>query len=898
MSLAPGTRFGPYEILAPLGAGGMGEVYRARDTRLGRDVAVKVLPRHLSSNPEIRARFEREAKTISSLNHPNICALYDVGRAPGEAGADDTDFLVMELVEGETLAAKLEKGALPPAEVLKLGAQIADALDRAHRAGVVHRDLKPGNVMLTRSGAKLMDFGLARATGLAGPATGSGATAATLSQSPTVAQPLTAEGTIIGTFQYMAPEQLEGQEADARADIWAFGCVLYEMATGRRAFEGKSQASLIGAIMHTTPQPPSQVVPLAPPALDRLVGACLARDPADRVQSAHDVKLQLEWMAEGASSAAGAAAPVPATERRRGRGWVLVLASLGAAAIASLVTWSVLQNRIDGGKPPEVQRFTVTRADLQMQSAPAIAPNGKYVVFSVREGDTKRLYRRDFDSIDMTPIAGTEGGLGPFFSPDGAWIGFLTDNAVKKVPAGGGPAQIIVSEDRVDAADWGSDGMIYFTPRSGGADGLTALARVRETGGTPEVVARLDTTAGEREAWLPEILPDGKTVLFTVVGATWDLFALRPDGTRQLLARNALMGRYVDPGHLLYYDLDPKAVFVAPFDVTAAKITGPAVPLTEPVDDNYAFDVGADGTLVYVPVSSDEQNLELVRIGADGHPTPVMETRAYWTQPRIAPDGRRIVLRKVGTSCELWMYDLDRGSLTRLGSEGDLHSPVWSPDGSRIAFERNDGGGSLHVMRMDGVREDRTILTGDASGSPWSWSAGGNLLAFTKAGRGTGGDIHVLPMDRTAEPIPFLVTQSNETFPAIHPSGRWIAYVSNETGTPEVLVRSYPETGEVWQVTTGGGTCPLWSHDGRSLYYQVGQKLMRLDVQASPALSFGRPREVADGLINTPNLRAYDVGTDGRIVLVHAAGGLTEQPEIRVLLHWQQELARLKGTGH
>jgi len=314
MPLSPGSTLGPYEIIAPLGAGGMGEVYRARDTRLGRDVAVKVLPAHMSARPEVRARFEREAKTISSLNHPNICALYDIGRMPGEAGANDTAYLVMELVEGETLGRRLERGPLPLAETLKIGAQIADALDRAHRAGVVHRDLKPGNIMLTRGGAKLLDFGLARATGMAGPASGSGETVAALTLSPTVAQPLTAEGTIVGTFQYMAPEQLEGRDADARADIWAFGCVLYEMATGRRAFDGQSQASLIGSIMKDEPRPLTEIAPLAPPALDRVVRRCLSKDPDDRWQSAADMKHELDWITQSASQSGVAA---PAVARRR-----------------------------------------------------------------------------------------------------------------------------------------------------------------------------------------------------------------------------------------------------------------------------------------------------------------------------------------------------------------------------------------------------------------------------------------------------------------------------------------------------------------------------------------------------------------------------------------------------
>jgi hypothetical protein len=369
MPLAPGTRLGPYEITAPLGAGGMGEVYRARDTRLDRDVAVKMLPQHLSASSEVRARFEREAKTVSSLNHPHICTLFDLGRE------GDTDYLVMELVEGEALAQRLEKGALPAAEVLRLGGQITDALDRAHRAGVIHRDLKPGNVMLTKLGANLMDFGLARATGLAGPASGSGVNVAPLSHSPTMAAPLTAEGTILGTFQYMSPEQLEGSEADARSDLWALGCVLYEMATGRRAFEGKSQASLIGSIMGSQPLPLSQLAPLSPPGLERLVEACLAKDPAGRQQSAHDVGMQLAWLAEGGSQA-GVPAPVAARRRSRERlAWSLAAAGLFAALV---LTWRVVASRSPApeairslvGLPPDAE-ISTNQSDI------ALAPDGR-----------------------------------------------------------------------------------------------------------------------------------------------------------------------------------------------------------------------------------------------------------------------------------------------------------------------------------------------------------------------------------------------------------------------------------------------------------------------------------------------------------------------------------------
>jgi tRNA A-37 threonylcarbamoyl transferase component Bud32 len=470
MPLTPGTRLGPYEIVAPLGAGGMGEVFRATDTRLGREVAIKVLPQHLSDNPEVRARFEREAKTVSSLNHPHICTLHDVGRE------GDTDYLVMELVDGETLAQRLEKGALPPAEALKLGGQIADALDRAHRAGVVHRDLKPGNVMLTKSGAKLMDFGLARATGMAGPASGSGVTIATLTQSPTVASPLTAEGTIVGTFQYMAPEQLEGSEADARSDLWALGCVLYEMATGKRAFEGKSQASLISSIMGSQPASITQLAPMSPPGLDRLVQACLAKDPADRLQSAHDIRMQLAWLAEGGSQA-GVPAPVAARRRSRERlAWMLAAAALIVAVALAWITlrpggpegsfqassseWRTSLALPDGvGIPTLGYNGSASRATL------ALSPRGDRVAFVGLKDGEGALYLRRFDSFDTVRLTKTEGAAMPFFSPDGTRLAFFARGRLWRIDLPDGvPVELTSSSGTSVGGSWGDDGQIVYAP--------------------------------------------------------------------------------------------------------------------------------------------------------------------------------------------------------------------------------------------------------------------------------------------------------------------------------------------------------------------------------------------------------------------------------------------------
>ena len=480
MTLTAGTRLGPYEIVSPLGAGGMGEVYLARDTRLARDVAIKVLPAHLADTPDARARFEREARAVSSLNHPNICTLYDVGRAPGEAGSGGVDFLVLERIEGETLASRLTRGPLPIEDAIRLGLQIADALDRAHRSGIVHRDLKPGNIMLTKSGAKLLDFGLARPTAVT---TGAG----TASLAPTLTTPLTAEGSIVGTFQYMAPEQLEGKESDPRTDLWAFGAVLYQSITGKPAFEGRSQASLIAAILERQPPAISTIAPLAPPALDRLVRACLAKDPEERIQTAHDVKLQLQWIAEGGSQA-GVPAPVAARRRSREQlAWVgAALALLAAGTFAAL--W------ISKPQPPnEVLRYAVTLpAGQRMMSWPKLSPDGKLLAFAALDSaGAARIWLRPLDAFVANPIPGTEGAGRPFWSLDGRSIAFVADNKLKKMAVSGGPAVLIADVgNRVDGS-WGKTAILLD---GGTSDSILAVPL---GGGAPQPATRIYREQGE-----------------------------------------------------------------------------------------------------------------------------------------------------------------------------------------------------------------------------------------------------------------------------------------------------------------------------------------------------------------------------------------------------------------
>ncbi len=884
-----GRTLAHYEVTELLGKGGMGEVYRAHDTRLGRDVAIKVLPENIAANSEVQSRFRREAQTISSLNHPNICVLHDVG----EDG--DTRFLVMELVEGVTLHERLRSGPLPMQDALTYGAQIADALDRAHRAGVIHRDLKPGNVMITRAGAKLMDFGLARVT-----APGSGSDDLTMAASPTVAHPLTQEGSIVGTFQYMAPEQIEGREVDARGDLWALGCVLYEMATGERAFAGATQANLIGSILHMHPEPVAQRIGLAPPEFDRLVNACLAKDPDDRLQSAHDVKLQLSWLRDGLS---GSSTTVPAIETHGGaRSWSrrvvafalpVVAAVLGAAAM-----WTATSRPDDTTADAAPVRYRLGGWNLRPSMTPVISPDGRSVVFAVRSGLSGSLYIRDLDSFEAREIAGTTEGYAPFFSPDGRWIGFVTQDAVYKVPVAGGMAQLIASVANVNSADWGPNGWIYLGPGGGGESGDVAMYRVRADGGPVEVFGRLAEGDDETGVWLPEALPDGRTALITVIGGGRErVVAFRDDGTRHEVLDGVFLARYVEPGHLVVQDRASQGAAVFPFDAEEARVTGGAVVVTEQVDGSFCFDVSPTGLLVYVPAPVEGEGRYLTWVDRDGSRSIASDLKGSWAQPRVSPDGRRVLARRTGSSCELWMLDLDRGSFARIVQEDDTHDPMWVPDGRSILFDRMEAG-EIVTMEVSGSRRTRVVASGANRGRPESWSPGVDLLAFTVTGHAGKSDVWVRPMNGDGEPEPFAATPDSETEPEISPDGRWIAYVSDQTGVPEVYVRSLPDDGSVWQASAGGGANPLWSRDGTELFFVRldDAALVSVAVRDDDGLELGVPQKLFEGLLSTSRAGDFDVASDGRFITVAGESDDTNRLEIRVLGNWQAEVNRLRGA--
>jgi eukaryotic-like serine/threonine-protein kinase len=904
MAILPGKRLGPYEILSGIGAGGMGEVYRARDTRLDRIVAIKVLPTHLADKPELRERFEREARTIASLNHPHICTLHDIGHQDG------TDFLVMEYLEGETLAERLLKGSLPLDQVLQYAIEIADALDKAHRKGVTHRDLKPGNIMLTKSGTKLLDFGLAKLRRDAAPS-------APLSQLPTAQNAVTAEGTILGTLQYMAPEQLEGKEADARTDIFAFGAVVYEMATGQKAFEGKSQASVISAIMSSDPPPMSSLQPMTPPALDRVVKKCLAKEPEKRWQAASDVCDELKWIAEsGAQSASQMSVPVKGI-RALGRRPIMV--GLGAlllgAVIASLAIWNLRPAPTPPPRP--VSRFTITLppgqqlAGLDNGPAVAVSPDGTHLAYVARQGGTQQLYLRAMDSLETRPIPDTEGAINPFFSPDGQWLGFFAGGKLRKVLVSGGAGLTLGDAVEPHGASWSSQSTIAFAPLS-----ASVLQQVSDAGGALQPLTHLDK--GESSQRWPEFLPDGKAVLFAVGPSAADFTNARV-AVQSLVAggrRNMIQGtgpHYATSGHLVY--AQGGSLMAVSFDSQRLTATGAAVPVVESVVQSsvsgaaqYSFSV--TGSLVYVPGGVQSAQSRLVWVSRNGAEQPVAAPAHTYLGPRLSPDGRRIAVTITEQESQTWLYDLPRETLTRLTLERNNNLfPAWTPDGKRIAFQSNkEGPLNIFWQLADGSGGLERLTTSEYTHVPLSWSPDGQLLAFLEVNPTTGNDIWVL---RVGDPSagsgqvrkaqPFLRTPFNESVPRFSPDGHWLAYISDESGRYEVYVQPYPGPGGKWQISTEGGTEPAWNPNGRELFYRSGDKMMAADVAAQPGFAAGKPRMLFEGPylptpLTSPN---YDVSPDGQRFLMLKASA-QEQPaptQINVVLNWFEELKRRVPPG-
>jgi Tol biopolymer transport system component len=874
MNLSPGTRLGPYEIVSPLGAGGMGEVYRARDTRLGRDVAIKILPAHLSTHPEVRSRFEREAHAVSALSHPHICVLHDVGEQDG------VDYLVLELVEGETLAHRLERGPLPLDVLLRTAIQIADALDRAHRSGIVHRDLKPGNVMLSRSGAKLMDFGLARSTGL-GPAGGD------VTSSPTVSRPLTAEGTIVGTFQYLSPEQLEGKEADARSDLWAFGATVYEMATGKKAFEGKSQASLIAAILERDPPPITGHSPLLPQGLDRLVRACLAKDPEQRLQTAHDAKLQLQWIAEGGSQAG---VPAPAAARRRNRealAWSVAAVALAVAAVLGIAQW-----RGGGSRPAPVVRF---QAELPAKVGnahwPRVSPDGRWIAFVADDSNNVRhIWVRPLDALDAHAVPGTESPGRPFWSPDGTYLGYIAGGKVRRVALGGGPALTMAEAPGAADGSWGKDFILF--------DGSVndSLRMVPVGGGDVRPASRIERERGETGNSWPHFLPDGKHFVYMAHTADGSGFIkLGEIGSLESRTLGRTDGRveYSPPGRLIF--IRENTLMAQRFDLGRLEMRGDAVPIGERVSVglvNGEFSVSRTGVLAYRTGNSNLSRLTW--FDRAGHVVDATCPVGAYVDFDLSPDQKQAVVAvfdEAGRS-DLWLRDFSRGVLSRLTTNRSVVVwPAWSPSGDRIAYSANPFGRfRTYIMSLTGNGGiDSVGGTDTANEGPSDWSRDGRFMAVERLSPATSWDILVYPLEGDRQPIVVAATRAGERQARISPDGRWIAYSSDETGRREVYLQAFPGPGRKLQVSSRGGSQPAWRGDGRELYFRgPNDALMAVPITAGHLLEVGEPVRLFAAPIVEAQFpqKCYLPSADGRRFLLDVPERAVGEEVFTVVVNW------------
>jgi serine/threonine protein kinase/Tol biopolymer transport system component len=865
----------------------MGEVYQARDTRLERIVAIKVLPAHLADKPELRERFEREARTIASLNHPHICTLHDIGRQDG------IDFLVMEYLEGETLATRLLKGPLPLEQVLRYAIEISDALDKAHRKGVTHRDIKPGNIMLTKNGTKLLDFGLAKLKQEAAHP------AVPFSQLPTMSHNPTVEGTILGTLQYMAPEQVEGkvEEIDGRTDIFAFGAVVYEMATGKKAFEGKTSASVMAKILESEPPPMSLLQPMTPPALDRVVKKCLAKEPDRRWQAASDVCDELKWVAEGGTQATplqpAPAEPVPIYRRRA---VVSGLAAVAIAAVAAIAAWNLKP------APPAAleMRTEIITPPTSDPTSFALSPDGRQIVFVASGDGPSRLWLRRLDATSAQPLAGTEGATFPFWSPDSRSLGFFADAKLKRTDvAGGSPQTLANSIPR--GGTWSPDGTILFSPGNN-----SPLFRISASGGEPVAVTKVDRQISHR---FPQFLPGGRQFLFYAPAATPEaagihLGSLDSPETQRLAAADAA-GIYAANGWLLF--IREGTLLAQRLDLGRRELTGDPLTVADPVASNVgagAFSVSATGPVAYRSGEAGQRQLVWFdrsgkRLGAMGEP----DMNAL-SVVRLSPDGRRVAVhRVVQGNTDVWLLDAAR--TTRLTFDANVDRfPIWSPDGSRIVFSANRKGQfDLYLKPSNGAGSEELLVEAPHADTPSDWSRDGRFLLYQNNDPQMLNDLWVLPMEGERKPFLFLKTNFEERRGQFSPDGHWVAYMSNESGRYEIYVRPFSGTpsgraaGGQWQVSTSGGMSPRWRLDGKELYYiALDGKLMAAPITAGGAtIEPGTPvalfqMRIYGGGTEPAVGTQYDASADGRFLINTVLEDDTSP--ITLLQNWNPEAKR------
>ncbi len=877
MTLQNGARLGPYEIVAPIGAGGMGEVFRAKDTRLDRSVAIKVLPSHLSSNPQLRERFDREARAISALNHPNICTLYDVGHQDG------VDYIVMELLEGESLADRLAKGPLPLDQVLRYGAQIAEGLDRAHRQGIVHRDLKPGNVMITKSGAKLLDFGLARSVLQADASMSSTAFGGATEQ-----KPLTQEGTILGTFQYMAPEQFAGETADARTDIFSLGAVLYEMLTGIRAFQGKNKTSLIGAIVSGTPRPINSLQPLTPPALEHVISRCLAKEPDDRWQSARDVAEELRWSGE-AGSVGGATAPEVSHRgpRRYLSAIPTIIALLATAGFAYL--W--IQGRRELERASEPVRFSIfAPPGGSLRNAPGeLSPDGRRMAMLVGKEGATSIWIRPIASGVAEPLAGTDGATFPFWSPDGRNLGFFADGKLKRIMLAGGATQILCDAASARGGSWSHDGTILFSPSLTGP-----LQKVPAAGGVATDVFPLDIAQNERSQRWPFFLESGSEFVYSSndgKGAGIYLASLK-DKTRVRLVDIGTSPGYA-AGHLLF--VRDSTLFAQRLDIRKQRLTGEPVAIAQQVTDSDVGRAGFSATEGALSIRrGDADDRSLTWLDRAGVVTGTVGPFSNYDHPDISPDGRFIAVDRSehGAYRDLWLFDVRRTTFSRFTFDsGRDWILAWSPDGRQIAFTSNrEGKAKIFAKAANGSGGDRRLVNSTFNLHHFDWSSDGRFIVAEQEDARGRRALWLFELG-SGRRRPVVQSEFPELYPRISPDRRWLAYSSEETGRQELYVTSLTRGGGRWQITTEGGSGSRWRADGRELFYFTKGKMMSVSIAAGEDFEAGPPQLLFDTKLSFNN-HAFDVTADGQRFLLPLLTERASSFPIDVTLNWASELKK------
>ena len=898
------TTISHYHIVSKIGAGGMGEVYRARDTRLNREVAIKVLPTSFANDADRLRRFEQEARATSSLNHPNILTVHDIGTHEG------APYIVAELLEGEELRSRLNEGAIPSRKAIEYAQQIVSGLSAAHEKGIVHRDLKPENLFITKDGrVKILDFGLAKLKpqNLVG---GADSEAATM-------KPLTNPGVVMGTVGYMSPEQVRGQAADHRSDIFSFGVILYEMLTGQKPFAGDSMVELMNAILKDdVPELAGNETKISP-ALDKIMRQCVEKKPEHRFYSAHDLGFALEAVgtptnSSGAKLTAAEKALEPATVAKRGvmaqhktRERVMwAAAGFAFAAIAAAILFWIFAGR--SASPPSasksVKRMTIKLPDTEPlalakfgplgigRTSVALSPDGSLLAYAAERNGKSHLYLRTLDRFDAKPISGTEGAYNPFFSPDGRSLGFFSENKLKKVSLQGGEPVTLCEARIPQGASWGPDDSIIFADSEG-----VNLSRVSASGGRKEVLSKSDD-----RSFYPEILPGGKAVLFSTKGF------YNPDygqiavlslatGERRVVLEGGTNPRYAASGNIVFARAG--AILAAPFDLSRLEVRGPAITLIEGIRIEEwgaaQFALSPEGTLVYAS-GGPAWIGKLTWVDHQGISKPLAAPAQAYGPLSLSPDGQRLAVSIAGVTSDVWVYEFTRGTFTRLTMEGSNDQPLWTPDGRRIVYSRSSPSGGFQLVweLADGSGAAEVLTTSKYPTWAGSWSPDAKLLAFNE-NTDTGVDLWILPLSGDRQPYPWLKTKFNEMMPAFSRDGKWIAYISDESGQFEIYVQSFPGPGGKRQISTAGGEEVRWSPDGRTLFYRDGLKWMSVAVQTQPEFRAEAPQVMFEGpFLNVPGV-SYDVAPDGQhFIMIEENQKQAPTTQLNVVLNWLEELKR------